>query len=173
MKTVGMVLLVVGTIVASLGGAKLPSASLPVAGAGLGLLVVALVLMRYKPKGAAATGPASSESAVLELVARLPERLDALSSEASELSLEELTKRLDAIDVELVAPIADGSGELLGPLGAMRFAEVFGAFASAERSLARTWSAAADGHRTEALASLENAKARALDARAALPSRVP
>ena len=169
MKTAGMILLVVGTIVASLGGAKLPSASIPITAAGLGLLVAALVLLRWRPKGAD-NGPGTSGSAVLELLTRLPDRLDALASEASSLSLSDLTQRLDAIDAELVAPIADGSGELLAPLGAARFAEIFGPFASAERALARSWSAAADGHESEALASLENAKTRAHAARAALPS---
>jgi hypothetical protein len=102
------------------------------------------------------------------LLRQLPARLEDLDRRAAELELGELIAELDGLEVELLAPIADGSPPLLAALGTPRFAAIFGPFASAERAVARAWSAAADGHRTEALSALEVAVARARSAVSAL-----
>lgn len=169
-RKIGMVLLVAGTVVASLGGAKLPTASVPVSAAGLGLLLAALVCLRWKRPAERSGGAESPQGAVLARLSELPARVAHLHAEARELALPGILERLDALDAELVGPIADGSSSLLSELGATRFADVFGAFAGAERALARAWSAAADGHRPETEAALGRALERARDAARALPA---
>lgn len=167
MKAAGAALLVVGTIVGSLGGARLPEADLTIAGAGIALLVVALVLLRW-PR-TTTTGGAVGDARALVLLGELPALVEALASDAATLEPSEVRGRLDALQRSHVLPIADGSTALLPALGADRFALVFGAFASAERWLARAWSAAADQHAEETRASLASALERLREAKASLP----
>jgi hypothetical protein len=159
MKQLGYVLLVVGTIVGSLGGAKLPSASVPITAVGLAILVAALILLRWRRAGAKAADAAGDDRDAKSLLTRLPDQIERIARRAPELELPALIRELDAIEAELLGPIADRAAKLLPELGAARFAEVFAAFAAVERSVARAWSAAADGHRPEA----ERSLARALD----------
>ena len=168
MRALAWSLLVIGTVVASLGGARLPSASAVVSGAGLALLIVAIALLRRSQAADRQDGATLSSSDPRSLLPALPERLEVIERDAQALPLPELIRRLDALGAELVTPIADGSPPLLPKLGTQRFASIFGPFASAERALARAWSAAADGHRPEALASLGLALSRSRDAVSAL-----
>lgn len=168
MKTAGHILLVLGTIVASLGGAKLPSASIVVSGVGLALLVGAVACLRWRARPAATEAATLSADDPRSLLRRLPGRLEELAASAPELELAGVMAAIDAVAAELGSPIADGSTALLSELGTARFAAIFGPFASAERALARAWSAAADGHRGEANAALAVALERARAAVAAL-----
>jgi hypothetical protein len=167
-------LLVLGTVTASLGGARLPQADWRIAGAGLAALAAGAALLRRSGRGGAeATGSAgapgdSAADVALRALRALPARLDALEAEAPSLELPELIRRLSALAAELGDPIAEGSPGLLRRLGTERFAEVLGTYASGERALARAWSAAADQHRPEALAALSAGAARIREARHAL-----
>jgi hypothetical protein len=167
MKALGYVLLALGTVIASLGGAKLPSASIWVSGAGLLLLVIGGVCLRATTRKTA-DGAALRADDPRALLRRLPERLEELVRTAPGLELDELVTRLGALGAELLLPIGDGSPALLRQLGSQRFASIFGPFAGAERALARAWTAAADGHRPEAEDALSQALGRARESVQAL-----
>jgi hypothetical protein len=174
MKKLGLLLLVIGTVVGSLGGAKLPSASWPISAAGLAILVAAVIALRWRGSTPGEAARIESDGDVASLLARLPERIAELSAKAPKLELSALTLELDAIEAELLAPIAERSSALLPVLGASRFADVFAAFAGTERSLARAWSAAADGHRPEAESSIQRALERSRASAAAIePTMAP
>jgi hypothetical protein len=166
MRGAASLLIVLGTIVGTLGGAHLPRANWLIVGVGLALLVAGALLMRHR-SGAATLTRQKAEREVLDALARLPERVDALVAEAESLELSELRRRLDALELEAIRPIAEASVDLLPSLGAARFAAVFGAFASGERCLARAWSAAADRHRAEASSALSSGAERLREAAAA------
>lgn len=57
-----------------------------------------------------------------------------------------------------VLPFFDMRSALIGKLGLAGFAGVMDRFSALERSLNRSWSAAADGHDAEAMASLQRAR---------------
>lgn len=171
MMRLGYLLLVAGTILASLGGAKLPEADRVLAGIGIAMLVVAVIVMRRAMgmTGATAlTGSAVPVEAVPELMRKLLPEIEALAAEAKDLPLATITRRIDQLEPTYLRPLADGSPGLMGVLGPERFAEVAGAYASGERFLARAWSAAADKHRPETLASLDRAIERMREALALL-----
>ncbi len=165
MKHVATALLVLGTIVGTLGGAHLPTADWRIVAVGLVLLAVGALLARRAGGGAQATVALHGD--LLAALAALPGRVDQLAADAASLDLVELRHRIDRLGEEALQPIADSSPALLPVLGASRFAEVFGVFASGERQLARAWSAAADEHRVEALAAIARGAERIREAAAA------
>lgn len=143
-------LLVMGTIVGTLGGARMPDVSWALSGSGLLILVLAGLLLRFgKTEGEEAAGRDVGPE-----LQDLASRLASLNEEAKSLPLSELVLRISALDAELVRPISERTPRMLKRLGAERFGEIFGTYASGERALARAWSAAADAHAPEALASL-------------------
>lgn len=164
MRNLGIVLLVLGTIVGSLGGAKLPTANWAVAGAGFAMLVAALVLLRWPKKGDGTKSADAPEKVVIPLLRELPKEIEAIRLEAEDLELPALLERLGKLDREFLQGISEGSPALLSSLGPQRFADVFGQYASGERLLARAWSAAADHHRPEALDALERSALRIREA---------
>lgn len=163
MKKLGWILLIAGTIVGSLGGARLPEADWTIAGVGLAMLAGSAVLMRLAARHAGG-GAAAAGSDVVAAMRQLTERLEALVKEAPSLSLAEVAERISRLSADFFAPISDGSPRMLGAMGPERYAEVFGTYASGERSIARAWSAASDQHRPETLASLELGTARIKEA---------
>ena len=169
MKALGLSLLVLGTIVGTLGGAHLPEADWTIAGVGLALLVLGVLLVKLgarRAEGSSGAGTAKDDPLVALRSANV--RLGELAASAGDMELSELLEQLTKLEGELLEPIAEGSPRLLAKLGPVRFAEIFGAYASAERFVARAWSAAADRERAEAQASLEPAARRAREAVGAL-----
>jgi hypothetical protein len=158
MRQVAWVLLVAGTIVGSLGGARLPEASYPVAAAGVALIIVAAVLLHAKRKQHRAGSLEHGE--VLAAMRALAEPLGALTREAPELPLSEIAARIAHLNTTYFAPIADGAPRMLSAMGATRYADVFTTYASGERAISRAWSAASDHHRPETLAALRAGTAR-------------
>lgn len=157
-------LLVLGTVLGTLGGARMPGVSWPLAGSGLVLLIAAGLLIRF---GRHQDHDALGADVTPELQ-QLAERLAALEAEAPALHLSELVLRISALDGELVRPIGERAPRMLRRLGAERFAEVFGIYAAGERALARAWSAAADQHAAEAHAALSVSVRQIQDAAARL-----
>ena len=175
MKHAGIALLVIGTIVGSLGGAKLPKVDWVIAGVGFGMLAIAIVLLRMSAakdrKERATADGADPREDPLGAIRTLPKRLDVIVEEAASQPLKTLIEKLSELDTELMSPIADGAPRLLGTLGAQRFASIFGDYASGERWLTRAWSAAADQHRPEALKALERARTKIHDAVEAIDAK--
>lgn len=155
MSYAGKLLLFFGTVVGALGGAHLPQANWTVAGVGLVILALGAVLTRVGQLRRLGTGgQGESLQGIQSALETLPGTVEALAMEAKNLSLEELVERLTELEALHLRPISDAAPRLLGTLGGSAFAEIFGPYASGERYLARAWSAAADGHRAEATASL-------------------
>ncbi len=170
LRNVALVLLVVGTIVGTLGGSKVPTVDWTIAGAGLGLLLVAFVLIRVDAgRAAGGAGAASRSGQVFETLATLPERVERIAAEARDVELGRVVQSLTDLEVEVLTSVSENAPSLLGQLGVERFSTIFGAYAAAERNLARAWSAAADGHREEALVALDAALVLLREANADAP----
>jgi hypothetical protein len=167
MQKMALALIVLGTVVASVGGARLPEADWWVSGLGLLVLVAGGVVLRLSTRRVEASAGISGEQVVAALRG-LPDELEAICAEVEQLQLAEVTERLSGLEVKYFRPIADGAPLLLGAMGAGRFAEVFGVYASGERLVARAWSAAADHHRPEATAALRSGSARIREAALAM-----
>lgn len=155
MKTSAVVLLVGGTIVASVGGARLPEAHPGVVGAGLLLLATALVLARRSSGGAAHPVRGGTVAGFTSRLGVLSGELDALAEEAPRLSLEQIGQRIAALEPGHFRPLADDAPLLMDVLGGDRFADFAGTYAAGERLVSRAWSAAVDQHRPETLVSLK------------------
>lgn len=159
-----LVALVLGTVVASLGGARLPRADTTVSVIGLALLVAGIIGVRLVARTRAQEGSSASDGLgaadPLSLLRAIPERLEPLIDRAPTAPLPEIVREIAAVVDRHFTPLSEVAPSMLGRLGAARFATVFGSYASAERAIARAWSAAADGHRAEAVASLGRAKDR-------------
>lgn len=128
--------------------------------AGLALIVVGAVLGRRAVAAEASGEGLSTEERpqfgptvqvviaraerVLHDIAALPMDRDAPAARAA----------LEAIDVELLAPLVDARGMFAARHGVSGFAEYFGPFSAGERNLARAWSALTDGHAEVARESL-------------------
>ena len=162
---VSTILMVAGTIVATLGGARLPAADPFVTGAGIAILLAGIVLRKIavrnkqkldKSASSAGIGRAGGQP-VVETMKGLLEKLEQNSTNAKHARRgTELAGRLAALEPDLYS-VADTAPALLDVVGAQTFALAFSEFAQGERALRRAWSAAADGHDEEARASLSDA----------------
>lgn len=161
-------LLVVGTIVAALGGARLPDVHLPTVIVGLVLLTVGTVASKLTARSARqASAGSASHGDVLTSLRELPEKVAAIEAVAAAAPLPDLATRLADLQRDALDPLSERAPGLLTSLGGDTFARVFGPYASAERAIGRARSAATDGHRPEAIAALATANeaiARAVDA---------
>ncbi len=94
----------------------------------------------------------------LLLVEQLQLPLQQLCDDASSLDNVALRDRVDQIIDQYVLPFSTARQVILHKLGIRRGAELMIEFALGERLLNRAWSAAADGHLPEAVASLEEVR---------------
>jgi uncharacterized protein YjeT (DUF2065 family) len=162
----GWALLVIGTIVGSVGGARLPKADVMLSGIGVGTVFAGAVVLFLLRRRAGVT--ASDQPEVLATMRALPDELESLAKRAPALPLIDIASRIGQLDRSHFRVIAEGAPRMLSVLGVARYADVFGTYASGERCIARAWSAASDHHRSETLAGLEAGAARIRDAVARL-----
>lgn len=80
-----------------------------------------------------------------------------IEADLEQLSNEDLCERVDQVLVTFILPAAEARQDVVKKLGMERGAEILVTAAYAERMLNRVWSAAADGHKPEASASLVEA----------------
>jgi hypothetical protein len=172
MRPISFGLVVLGTVVGTLGGARLPDADLRVTAVGIALLIAGALGVRRTRLGQSAGAIHGSDASgdVLGMLRALPAKIDAIAELAPAGALSDLVGKLSALQRDVLEPLSERSPSLLPRLGGARFASIFGPYASAERALARAWSAAADQHRPEALASLRLAAERAREAAAMVGS---
>ena len=90
-------------------------------------------------------------------IRRAPADVAALASVAATLPLGELKTRVDAFVHDNFDPVYDAQEALVQSQGFAKYAAHTGPWASGERMVYRAWSAATDGHRPEAVASLREA----------------
>jgi hypothetical protein len=165
-------LMLLGTVIGILGGAYprdrdliagIPG-GIPLVAAGVALLVVALALrLQHRPVSEAARGSAAAAG---EAIARVGPDLHALLPEARHLAIGDLAKRLDGLIEKDLFPVYAAQQALVASQGFAGYAAHTGPWAAGERMLYRSWSAATDGHRPEAIASMEEATRHFAEARA-------
>jgi hypothetical protein len=164
--------MVLGTVVGILGGAFPGDRELiggipggwPLVLAGVLLLAVAWAMrLGRRPATARTLG---SVVAAADAIARVGSELEALLPEAVQLPIGELARQLDALIERNLFPVYDAQGALVASQGFAGYAAHTGPWAAGERMLYRAWSAATDGHRPEAVASIEEAIRHFAEARA-------
>lgn len=168
----------VGMGLAMAGGAPWPQPNWGRFAAGMVVLLVGIVLGRMASKGSPeAEGHGHGEGAprapgsVASARAALPpmvEELAKLAEGVESMPLGELALRVEALQKDGTETVAAAQEALTRAFGFPAYASVMAPLATAERWLYRAWSAASDGHRPEARASLEQAKAPLAEAVAAL-----
>ncbi|MCI0586048.1 MAG: hypothetical protein L0323_04305 [Planctomycetes bacterium] len=156
-------LMLLGTVIGILGGAYprdremiagIPGGTPLVAG-GVALLVVALALrLQHRPVSEAARGSAAAAG---EAIGRVAPDVEALLPEARQLPIADLARRLDGLIEKNLFPVYAAQQALVASQGFAGYAAHTGPWAAGERMLYRAWSAATDGHRPEAVASMEEA----------------
>ena len=164
-------LMVIGTVVGILGGA-FPRDRELVAGfpGGWPLVLVGLVALfaafglrlRRRPMTAAARGSAAAAGGA---IGRVVPEIESLLSEATRIPIGALAKKLDALIERNLFPVYEAQEALVAAQGFARYAAHTGPWAAGERMLYRAWSAATDGHRPEAIASMEEAARHFAEAR--------
>lgn len=112
----------------------------------------------------------SDESNPLTLLAGLAPQLSDLASSIDQLDGEAITARVEQILEHTVLPFAEARQKLFDRLGMRTGADLLVTAAYGERMLNRTWSAAADGHLTEARSSFREATQAFDEAAAMLPT---
>lgn len=112
---------------------------------------------------AIAEGASENPADARTVFARLSGRLDDLSKDLDraandEEKLDAIVKRIGNIQRDDVPAFVADRPALVSRMGLAGYAELMDHFAAMERQLNRAWSAAADGHLGEAMASLKNAQ---------------
>jgi hypothetical protein len=165
MRTAAQWTMYLGMAVAMASGAMWPRPTW--AGVALGLLIIALgVALRRKAgaptaeaqHGAGAGAKAPRTGTLDDALAQFSAETKALAEQAEGLDLEAIKRRCE--DLVWIGPERVGQAQELiaARVGFAQYAEVMAPLATAERWLNRAWSAAADGHRPEAVASLRTAQ---------------
>jgi hypothetical protein len=159
-----------GMTVAMLGGATWPAPRWSAVGAGLAVLVAGLALaraLRGGDAGSTTTGGERPLELAREKIEEALRRTCALRTSAPSAPLAEVATAAETIVRECVEPVARAQESLSREHTFAGYARIMTPFASAERWLFRAWSASSDGHRPEAVASLDQALAHLEEAREA------
>lgn len=139
--------------------------------AGAGAMLLAAFALR-RAAAAARDGESSparaSVAAALEAVRRAPDDVRGLLGSATSMPIDALTREIDALIERDVYPVLEAQPALIAAQGFARYASHTGPWAAGERMLYRAWSAATDGHRPEAVASLREAIPNFDEARSSL-----
>lgn len=124
------------------------------------LLVAGFLVRRATPVAAPSTpgkpGVADVGSA-RDAVHRIAGEIINLQKEAPVLPMEQLVTRLDMLIKGFVLPVIEAQALIIDRQGFAAYAAHTSPWAGGERLVYRAWSAATDGHRPEALASLAQA----------------
>jgi hypothetical protein len=166
-----------GLALAMVGGAPWPQPQWLLVATGLAVVGVGIALKRaadrHDPRLAAAHGEAgpAREGSVPAASQALPEmvaRARALAAEARALPLAKIAEAIEALQQAGPEQVAAAQDALVRAYTFAGYARVMTPLATGERLLYRAWSAASDGHRDEAVASLEAALPYLDEARDAL-----
>jgi len=125
------------------------------------VLLIAATWLRIasdRERGAKEAGPGGgSAGAAGEAIAAIAADVRALRARADSLELAALAAEIDQLVARRIYPVIDAQQSLIASQGFARYAAHTSPWAAGERMVYRAWSAATDGHRPEALASLDEA----------------
>lgn len=129
---------------------------------GLGLAVIAIGIVMKRSAGApteeahvVSGGDKPQRSGTIEdALTSVAAQIEELAEKAPELDFEAIKKKVE--DLNWLGPERLGQAQeaVAARIGFPAYAEMMGPLATAERLLNRAWSAAADGHRPETVASI-------------------
>lgn len=171
MKALGWILFLIGTLVASAAGARIPPSWVVF---GVGAVVAtagAFVLRREMGKAAAAGG--GKDGGIADLAGlraaldRIDEEIEAALHTADD---EALKAGIETTLLERVIPVVEARLMLSAAHGVEAYARVFTPMAACERCLNRSWSAVVDGHASESRAQASAARHHLAEAIRAWPS---
>lgn len=170
LRTASSWVMYAGMAVVMYGGAQWPRPLWAAVGGGLAVIGVGVAMKRAAGApaievevGGNDRRPARAGSLGDALTA-LREGIDELSGRSGEASFDEVKRRIEELlwlGPERVGGAQEG---IAAKIGFAAYAEVMTPLAAAERWLNRAWSAAADGHRPECVASLKEALSFAQEA---------
>lgn len=137
----------------------------------IGVGIVGIVLLRRAKRDDHADDAKTEAeySVIRSSLAQLSSAVEALCQKSQEVPADVL-RRIDDQCAEPLADFADSRQALIKRFGMAVYADVMTEFASAERYVNRTWSAAADGYIDEINASLNRANQHLANARELLTS---
>lgn len=141
---------------------------------GVGVMVAGVVVMRSgkpviseDPSGATGLpGPAALKA----MVEKMTSAVEELAGRVDSMSGEEIRGALDPLFDQYGQPFVEGREVITSTYGGATFAQIMGPFASAERRLNRSWSAAVDGYLEESQEQLKAAVPYLREASAAFPN---
>lgn len=162
MRNVAQWTMYLGMTIAVLGGAQWPRPAWTLVAAGLAVIAVGIVIKRRagapsldEEHGSGDVGNKPARTGTLtEAIAQFATETMALAGEAESLDLEAIKKRCEELIWIGPERVAQSQEAIAAKIGFSRYAEVMAPLATAERWLFRAWSAAADGHRPEVIASI-------------------
>ncbi|MEC7946993.1 MAG: hypothetical protein VX265_05450 [Myxococcota bacterium] len=172
MTALGWVLFLVGTLVASAAGARIPP-SWGVFGVGaLGAVVGAFLLRREMAKaGSAGSGTHGSIKDLADLRAALDAVDESIQGTLRTADDDALKAGIETTLLEQVVPVVEARLLLSSAHGVEAYARVFTPMAACERCLNRAWSALVDGHPAESRAQASAARYHLAEAIRAWPAR--
>ena len=141
---------------------------------GVGIMAAGVALMRAdKPVisedpagGTGLPGPAALKA----MVEKLTSAVEELSGRVDSMNGEEIRGALDPLFDQYGQPFVEGREVITSTYGGAVFAQIMGPFASAERRLNRSWSAAVDGYLEESQEQLKAAVPYLREASGAFPA---
>ena len=139
---------------------------------GLTMIVAGAGMARRQQDGTAQSAGGEARTADFRrVVGEIQGRLEQLSGELQGMEMDdpamEAREAIDTIQQELILPLVEARGQLIGRHGVAAFAEYFSPFAGGERNLNRCWSALTDGHAVVAREALALSRQSFSDALAA------
>ncbi len=171
MKALGWVLFLIGTLVASAAGARIPP-SWVVFGVGAVVATVGAFVLRREMAKAASAG--SGKDGAINDLAGLRAALDGIDSSIQDTLRtsddEGLKAGVEATLLERVIPVVEARLLLSSAHGVEAYARVFTPMAACERCLNRSWSAVVDGHPSESRAQASAARHHLAEAIRAWPA---
>ncbi len=155
MRILGLLLFLIGIVLALISAAKLPvcntnwSDILPFYGLAILLAFVGLLLYRQSQSLNNLTYNSSTILCIVKLLLELIVEMDKLEAEIFQLDETELAQRINILLNKYVLPCNAARQEIIESLGNYKGSEVLIAIAQGERLLNRVWSAASDGNTQE------------------------
>lgn len=163
MKQVPPILFGLGVIIAISGGARVPLAgdqwptTWPMFAGGMALAIIALVWWRVDKARHRTEQANSADGDPFVMLANLIAPAQQLVRDVDALDAHGVCRRVDALLDGYILPFAEVRQRVIDRLGMAKGAEILVTVAYGERMLNRVWSAAGDGHLTEARACLPDA----------------